>query len=379
MKKSDLFWQSYLNLEKSFIELSQYIFITDTLTVLDPNGNYVEQPYPSQLKVFSPHIADLLIQCCVQIEAISKELYHFLGGSKSRGDPTLLFDTDCLKEIDRKWATHNKTVLVVAFNLTDPNNRILKPLREAHKRSGTYWERAYQAVKHDRYASLSDGNVKALLHALAALYLLNLYFKNDSWLTNYQNVTKIDMSCGSKIFAVNPPRTSGEDNKPLWDDNSPVDSDSPYVVKYKESSFKQIKGMQSQDNNAANEYLQAQPEMKDQEFLTYFSSFINSGKTIDSVLTIAEEVGKFRLNKKIPQILPFEERKRLLIESPEWSGKIHMQNQHKQPEDITEENIQAEIDNVGRQAGMDLYLGKMRFAWLKMALNDEICEVKIPN
>ena len=48
----------------------------------------------TQLEVFSPHIADLLIQCCVQIEALSKELYYDLGGVKPRGDNTIFFDED---------------------------------------------------------------------------------------------------------------------------------------------------------------------------------------------------------------------------------------------------------------------------------------------
>lgn len=29
MKKSDIFWQTYLNLEKEAIEVSKYIFFTD--------------------------------------------------------------------------------------------------------------------------------------------------------------------------------------------------------------------------------------------------------------------------------------------------------------------------------------------------------------
>ena len=49
-----------------------------------------------------PHIADLLIRCCVPIEAISKELYYDNGGTKPRGDKSLFFDEDCLKLIDIK-------------------------------------------------------------------------------------------------------------------------------------------------------------------------------------------------------------------------------------------------------------------------------------
>ena len=46
MNKSDIFWQSYLNLEKEAIEVSKYIFITDVITVCE-NGVEKEQPYKS--------------------------------------------------------------------------------------------------------------------------------------------------------------------------------------------------------------------------------------------------------------------------------------------------------------------------------------------
>jgi hypothetical protein len=187
MQKSDIFLQTYLNLEKEVIEVSKYIFFTDEVLV-NSNGSIKAQSCKTQLETFSPHIADLLVRCCVQIEAISKELYFDNGGSKARGDSTIHFDEDCLKLIDIKWQTHNKIVMVVApyFNLTKDENRILKPLKEAHKRQGTYWEKAYQAVKHDRYSSLQKGNVKALLQALAALFLLNLYYHNESWISKYR-------------------------------------------------------------------------------------------------------------------------------------------------------------------------------------------------
>lgn len=206
MKKSDIFWQTYLNLEKEAIELSKYIFFTDEVKI-NYNGSIVVQSSNSQLETFSPYIADLLVRCCVQIEAISKELYFDNGGTKLRGDKNLYFDEDCLKLIDMKWQTNNKIVMIVApfFNLTKDENRILKPLKNAHKRQGTYWEKAYQAVKHDRYLSLQKGNVKAFLHALAALYLLNLYYRNDSWVTKYQDISKLDYSLGSSIFTVKPP------------------------------------------------------------------------------------------------------------------------------------------------------------------------------
>ena len=80
MKKSDIFWQTYLNLEKEAIEVSKYIFFTDEILV-NGKGGIVTQSCNTQLNTFSPYIADLLVRCCVQIEAISKELYFDNGGT----------------------------------------------------------------------------------------------------------------------------------------------------------------------------------------------------------------------------------------------------------------------------------------------------------
>ena len=44
MNKSDIFWQTYLNLEKEMIEVSRYIFITDEITVRQ-NGTETTQYY----------------------------------------------------------------------------------------------------------------------------------------------------------------------------------------------------------------------------------------------------------------------------------------------------------------------------------------------
>ena len=316
--------------------MSKYIFFTDEVQI-SSKGNISVKPCPSQLETFSPYIADLLVRCCVQIEAISKELYFDNGGIKSRGDTNLYFDEDCLKLIDMKWQTHSKIVMVVApfFNLTKDENYILKPLNRAHKRQGTYWERAYQAVKHDRFLSLQKGNVKAFLQALAALYLLNLYYRNDSWVTKYQDISKLDYSLGSSIFTVKPPIA-----EQLWDGNKPITSESPYVVNYKDTAY--------QRND---------PKQR--------------------VMHIWE-LAKYRLNKKIPNNLPFQERKRLLVNSPEWNGWIHKNNNHLTEEELTEENIQQEIDTVGILWGMEIMKKYQKLEWLPIALNSEICKIYIP-
>ena len=375
MKKSDIFWQTYLNLEKEAIEVSKYIFFTDEVLV-NGKGGIVAQSCNTQLETFSPHIADLLVRCCVQIEAISKELYFDNGGTKARGDSSILFDEDCLKLIDIKWQTHNKTVMVVApfFNFVKDENRILKPLKEAHKRQGTYWEKAYQAVKHDRYSSLHKGNVKAFIHALAALYLLNLYYRNDSWVTKYQDISKLDYSMGSAIFTVKPPVANQ-----LWHGNSPTITESPYVVSYQDADYQRIEEMQRKEEQALNDYWINQPELREPAFQAQLQEAVEREKKDphQRVMHIWE-LAKYRLNKKIPNTLTFEERKVCLINSKEWNGWINQHNKHLSADELTEDNIQKEIDSVGIRWGMEIMKSFQKLEWLPIALNSEIYNIYIP-
>ena len=375
MKKSDIFWQTYLSLEKEFINVSNFIFITDEITTHE-NGKEITKPCNFQLETFSPHIADLLIRCCVQIEAISKELYYDNGGTKPRGDKSLFFDEDCLKLIDIKWAIHDKRVLVVApfFNLTKEENRILRPLKNAHKRAGTFWEKAYQAVKHDRFASLKDGNIKALLHSMAALYLLNLYYRNDSWIIKYQELSKTDFSMGSSIFAVKQPEVGQ-----LWYGNTPIVGESPYVVRYQTEDYKRIEAMQKADNEALNHYWQQQPEIREPEFLAILASE-RKKQELDPTHRILYlwELGIYRLKKMLPTNLPFEERKEKFIKSEAWNCWVNQHNTHLNPEEITENNIDEEIKNVGRRWGMDIEKQYNTMSWIHLAMNGAICKVYIP-
>lgn len=375
MKKSDIFWQTYLNLEKEAIEVSKYIFFTDEI-LMNSGGNVVPQSCNSQLETFSPHISDLLVRCCVQIEALSKELYFDNGGTKPRGDNSIFFDEDCLKLIDIKWQTHNKEVLVVApfFNFTKDENRILKPLKEAHKRQGTYWERAYQAVKHDRYSSMQKGTVKAFIHALAALYLLNLYYRNDSWVTKYQDIANLDYSMGSAIFSVKAPVS----NQP-WYGNMPTNSESPFVVAYNDQDYQHIVAIQRQEEQALNDYWSKQPELQEPAFLTQLQAAIEREKKDPKQRVMhVWELAKYRLNKKFPSTLSFNERKTLLINSDEWKTWHRTHNNEHQNFELTEENIQKEIDAIGTHIGIQIMGRYQKLEWVQMALNHEICKVYIP-
>ncbi|MBP5422836.1 MAG: hypothetical protein J6Y78_10390 [Paludibacteraceae bacterium] len=186
---TQLYWQVYLNLERDFLSLADMIHIND-----------------AQQDVYSMRIADLLIRTVIEIEALAKDLYLSNGGEPMK-DTEMYFDTVCMKHLDDLWKLDQKVVLVTspAIYFEKEENKILKPLHKASKRgsSSADWNKAYQAVKHNRVKDLSEGTIKHLLHGLAALYVLNLYYRNES----VENISIGDETCvnpsfGSSLFAV---------------------------------------------------------------------------------------------------------------------------------------------------------------------------------
>lgn len=185
----NLYWAIYQNLEEELIELSNNIHVDD-----------------NQLKVYSMKIAEMLIRVAVEIESIAKELYFQNGGDKP-DDNQLFFDTDCLNYLNKKWILSKKKIQVVfgQFYFDIDENKILTPLGKAHLRGKEKWIKAYQGIKHNRRNSLKNANLKNLISALAGLFILNLYYKNEVIeLGNDANGTGFDASQGSKIFAVLP-------------------------------------------------------------------------------------------------------------------------------------------------------------------------------
>ncbi len=188
----NMYWSVYKNLERDVLKLADYLLFTD-----------------NQLQVYSVFIADLIVRCAIEIEALSKELYKDNGGPESACDadgktPDLFFDTDCLNFLNKKWKLTEKKIIVAASNFffEDENNRILQPLKKSHKRgsSGSNWKQAYQAVKHDRKNSIKKATVKNLIYALGSLYILNIYYKVTT--NETVRIHDFDYSQGSQIFTA---------------------------------------------------------------------------------------------------------------------------------------------------------------------------------
>lgn len=193
MKEAELFWSVYKNLEQETVKFSKYIHFSS-----------------DQKTVYSMSIADLIVRCSVEIEAISKKIYESLGGEMNPIDVNgekrdLYFDTDCLALIESKYLISKKDVIISATTFYfEEVDRIISPLNKAYKRgtSGSKWKQAYQALKHDRYGALKKwATVENLVNALGALYLLNLYFKDTIYQLK-EGLESFDARVDSEVFSV---------------------------------------------------------------------------------------------------------------------------------------------------------------------------------
>ena len=238
MDKFNLFWPIYEDLENEVIKLTKYIDFTD-----------------EQLKVYSVHIGNLIIRCAVEIEAISKKLYENFGGNMHLLDNDgkerkLYFDTDCLEFLDEKLLLSKKQIMITSSKMYfSDDKRYLKPLHKSNKRgsSGSKWKKAYQAIKHDRNHSIKYATIENLLNSLGALYILNLFYKNETIrLYDWAKDSKSNVRANSIIFSVCIYHATKINMNLNMGDNSIIrfaseDMDeSIYIVKIDDDSFKDM-------------------------------------------------------------------------------------------------------------------------------------------
>ena len=137
--------------------------------------------------------------------------------------------------------------------------------------------------------------------------------------------------------------------------------------------------MQKSDTEALNAYWRQQPELSDTEFISILSEEQKKQRQNPAYrIMYIWELAKFRLRKMLPSTMPFEERKRLLIGSEAWNCWVHQNNKHLSVDEITEDNIEKEIEHVGIHWGMDIEKRYNTFKWIFLATNEAMCEVSIP-
>lgn len=177
----------YKNLEKEVLTLAYDIHFTDV----------VDDKRQSQLGVYSNKIADLLVICCTQIEALFVNLYACL----ERGNTTETIGGK-ICAVNCAYGLSNKKVKIVApsMNFFDSLGSFFTPMGYKSKDENDYYT-AYCAVKHNRGNALYKANVNVLVRAMAALYILNIYYHHTSY--DVDNIHDFDSSQGSDIFVVN--------------------------------------------------------------------------------------------------------------------------------------------------------------------------------
>lgn len=254
----NLFWMVYKNLEDEVLELSKKIHFCD-----------------GQDNVYSIFISDLLIRTAVEIEALSKELYKIAGGDMNPVDEDgnvrdLFFDTDCIQYLDINWSITKKCVNVVSpnFFFTKKENLVLYPLKNCNKRGSGRWKKAYQSVKHNRIECLNAGNIANLIRAMAALYLLNVYYRDEIHAigTRIEEIP-FDARMGSKLFSVSVAHAEEYDFDKQNGDESIVDAvkmelpSSTLIQKYTDESYELLCRSMKTYSEEAKERLSKSPEV----------------------------------------------------------------------------------------------------------------------
>lgn len=280
-----MFWVIYKNLEKEIIELSNKLHFCD-----------------KQEKVYSIYISDLLIRISVEIEALSKELYKNAGGNMRLLDDEgnerdLMFDSDCIQFLDINWGITKKRVNVVCpnFYFTKTENLELQPLKDCNKHGQGRWKKAYQAVKHDRVNSLDAGNVGNMIRALAALYILNIYYRNEKYeIGTMLNTNPFDTRMGSDIFSLLLVRADKYNfNNGQFTEASDDDFKSATLVqKFTDEAYEELKASLHQFESDAKDKIAASP--KAAEFFR-----LNPDYKFKGYLAFAKDVGGDELVREI--------------------------------------------------------------------------------
>ncbi|SDL86578.1 hypothetical protein SAMN04488034_1195 [Salinimicrobium catena] len=217
---TNIYWPVYKNIESELTKLTYDIHIDD-----------------NQINVYSSKISDLILRSAAEIESIAKELYKKNGGVKENN---ILFDKDCIKHLNQIWKLEDK-VIIISSSSCFQSQKIIKPFIKTEKNFRnklTYsWNNAYQNLKHNRYESLHFGSLKYLFDILAALFILNLYFKEEVFeITQNSNVPE---NMGSEIFSIKVHKWRSYDAQGVYGKNEDFD-ECIYLTKRTDESLKKM-------------------------------------------------------------------------------------------------------------------------------------------
>lgn len=332
---NNLYFPVFKNLEKELLSLADNIHFDDV------TGN--------QLSVYSVKIAELLIRTVVEIESISKDLYYKNGGTDILNEDgtkrTLYFDSDCLNFLESKWHLSKRTVLISApnFYFIKEENKVLTPLYQSNIRGKCDWKKAYQSVKHDRTNNLKKANIKNLIRAMAALYLLNLYYNDESNII--ENELLSSKAFGSNVFSIKVENflDIGGDTNDKTGLDFPL---STYILKYSNSKYKEIMEL----NKKSVERI-----MKELTSTVAYKEYIDSGNLLEgeNINAVVMNVGSWYFEKKVRAMITFDEQKNFIDRNVYYQQMLsHNPNSKKE---ITPDNV----INIARNVGQTEFMHKI--------------------
>ena len=173
--QQNLFFPVYKQLEKELDELSYFITFDK-----------------KQLKTYSIKISELLLRTVSEIENISKELCKrekIKFYDKNKHIRKVVYFNDYFEKLEDLFLLSKK---YVSFDLDNCNENIFDVKLVPFKKDKTYtlngktksiwsWYYAYNKIKHDRVKFFRYANLECLIKALAALFLLNIYYLNKTF------------------------------------------------------------------------------------------------------------------------------------------------------------------------------------------------------
>lgn len=172
------FWLHYLSLEKSLLEISEYIAIT--------KDNY---------QCYSFKNMQLFYAVCSEIDSIFKHIRRNLG-LEGTGKGNINIE-DNITMLDDSFPVVRDTLVVTNINgctlETQPFKRLFADYidkAKAQKKEKSWWQQ-YNAVKHQRLNNFDKANLKNILESLSALHILNLTYAlslESDLMEDYENV-----------------------------------------------------------------------------------------------------------------------------------------------------------------------------------------------
>jgi len=245
---SSIYFPVYKRIEKEVQELASAIYFCD-----------------EQKSVYSLDIADLIVRCVVEIESIAKDIYRLENGIEPDNPGA------CFKWMEQNWNISKKKVIVISPYFHFDVMRNFFPFDYKNKSEEDYYS-TYNAIKHDRVKNISKATVYALVRALGALYILNIYFKNDRiQLKDDHYGAYIDRAFGSAVFSVE--IAPCKDIAVLSSEKDIILEQCTYKIIRKESDY----AFSLSYKNHFGEVHSSSLVMANKEFQNYVASYVGKG------------------------------------------------------------------------------------------------------